>query len=145
MPRALQLHRKVDQSCKSKKVGRSSSTPTDANEFEGTKWVLAVQHLLKLGRTDKPKPDQVEMQAALRRARQGITVLCIDRVCRDCNIHDRMSFASYFGAALIVVAIVLLAGAALTSLRYRYAGVCVTKPCWSHVMHLVKFSGSSLF
>jgi hypothetical protein len=45
-----------------------------------------------------------------------------------------MSFASYFGAALIVVAIVLLACAALTSLRYRYAGVCVTKPCWSHVM-----------
>jgi hypothetical protein len=30
---------------------------------------------LKLGHyhTDKPKPDQVEMQAALRRARQGIT------------------------------------------------------------------------
>jgi hypothetical protein len=26
---------------------------------------------LKLGRTDKPKPDQAEMQAALRRARQG--------------------------------------------------------------------------
>jgi hypothetical protein len=55
----------------------------------------------------------------------------IDRVCRDCNIHDRMSFASFFGAALIVIAIVLLAGAALTSLhppRYRYAGVCVTKP-----------------
>ena len=46
----------------------------------------------------------------------------------DCNIHDRMSFASFFGAALIVIAIVLLAGAALTSLhppRYRYAGVCV--------------------
>ena len=55
-------------------------------------------------------------------------VLCIDRVCRDCNIHDRMSFASFFGAALIVIAIVLLAGAALTSLHsqgYRYAGVCV--------------------
>jgi hypothetical protein len=44
-------------------------------------------------------------------------VLCIDRVCRDCNIHDRMSFASVFGAALIVIAIVLLAGAALISLH----------------------------
>jgi hypothetical protein len=37
--------------------------------------------------------------------------------CRDCNIHDRMSFASFFGAALIVIAIVLLAGAALISLH----------------------------
>jgi hypothetical protein len=51
-------------------------------------------------------------------------VLCIDRVCRDCNIHDRMSFRELFYRSRDCVA--CGRGAYFTAIAY--AGVCVTKP-----------------